>query len=83
MNGTISRVISDKGFGFIQGEDGQRVLHAPERCPGRLGLRATARRAKRSSSMPAAATRDCARRTCGSPEQGESANWERTPNRSF
>ena len=26
MNGTISRVISDKGFGFIQGEDGQEYF---------------------------------------------------------
>ena len=26
MNGTISKVISDKGFGFIQGEDGQRDM---------------------------------------------------------
>jgi cold shock CspA family protein len=25
MNGTISKVISDKGFGFIQGDDGQVV----------------------------------------------------------
>src|SRR5205823_8746034 len=31
----------------------------------------------RSSSMPAAATRDCARRTCGFPEQGESARKKR------
>ena len=26
MNGTISKVISDKGFGFIQGEDGQKYF---------------------------------------------------------
>jgi cold shock protein len=26
MTGTISRVISDKGFGFIQGEDGQEYF---------------------------------------------------------
>ena len=26
MNGTISRVISDKGFGFIQGEDRQEYF---------------------------------------------------------
>lgn len=26
MNGTISRVISDKGFGFIQGQDGQEYF---------------------------------------------------------
>ena len=26
MNGTISKVISDKGFGFIQGEDGQEYF---------------------------------------------------------
>jgi len=26
MNGTISKVISDKGFGFIQGEDRQEYF---------------------------------------------------------
>ena len=26
MTGTISKVISDKGFGFIQGEDGQEYF---------------------------------------------------------
>ena len=26
MNGTISRLISDKGFGFIQGEDRQEYF---------------------------------------------------------
>jgi cold shock protein len=26
MTGTISRVISDKGFGFIQGEDGKEYF---------------------------------------------------------
>jgi len=29
MNGTISKVISDKGFGFIQGEDGQEYFLHP------------------------------------------------------
>lgn len=26
MNGTISRVLSDKGFGFIKGDDGQEYF---------------------------------------------------------
>ena len=26
MNGTISRVLSDKGFGFIRGDDGQEYF---------------------------------------------------------
>ena len=26
MTGTISKIISDKGFGFIQGEDGQEYF---------------------------------------------------------
>ena len=68
MTGTIAKVISDKGFGFIQGEDGQEYfMHRSAVRDGSV-FEQLREGANRSSSMPASATRDCARRTCGSPE---------------
>jgi CspA family cold shock protein len=75
MMGTIRTLRADKGFGFIKGEAGQEYFFHQSAIYGE-GI-ADLREGDgvefevEDSPKGPAATRDCARRTCGSLKQGE------------
>jgi cold shock CspA family protein len=82
MNGTISRVISGKGFGFIQSDDGQEYfMHR-----GAVRDGSVFEQLREDETVVFDAGRGDKRLragTFGSPQQREAADRECTPNWSF